>query len=161
MTAGMLRSLPESDEFLLIGASDVAWLPIPAATLAQRVGIKLRTDDDFAPGLGTFEFFTCEIDDSGVVFTIASGERTPQFASIITHSVADLPIIIGALGVDPRVIDAVVDDPPKPWHVVRQDKDGKRVVLHRCQTRRQAELAANGWTRRIDPRCEAIHVEFA
>ncbi len=156
-----MRLLPESDEFLLIGASDVACLSIPAATLAPRVGVELRTDPDFAPGLGTFEFFTCVIDEGGVVFTIASGERTPQLASVITHSSTDLPSIFRALRVEPHEVDAITAEPSKPWHVVRRDNDGERVVLHRCQTRRQAELAAQAWGRRIDPRRQTIRVESA
>jgi hypothetical protein len=151
----MLRPLPKMDEVKMIGASVVASIPIGAAALATRLGIELRRDPDFMPGLGTFAFFACEIDDR-VLCTIASSDLSPDRAVVIAHTIADVPAIARALGLTD--LEAAAADPQKPWLVVRQDDNGNRVVLNRCETRRQAEKAATLWTARIGTHHQAVFV---
>jgi hypothetical protein len=153
----MIRTLAATDEVKMIGATVLASIPIGAATLAARLGVELHRDPDLEPGLGTFDFFACEIDDT-VLCTIASSELSPDRSSIVGHALADLPTIARALGV--AIGDFVVasSDPPKPWLVVRQDDNGNRFVLNRCETQRQAERAADIWTGRIGTHHQAVFV---
>jgi len=156
----MLRPLSDIDEVKMIGARPLASIPIPAATLAEHLGLELRRDPDFMPGLGTFQFFTCEL-GNGVLFTVASNELTPDLSAVFAHHVADLSSIARALGVDIGEFDAEIADPPKPWLVIRQDDNGNRAVLNRCETRSQADKAADMWTRRMGTHHQLVLVESA
>ena len=66
----MVRQLPELDEVMLIGSTNVAVIPVSPVVLGARLGFEVRRDPDFLPGLGTFDHFSIEIDDR-VVCTIA------------------------------------------------------------------------------------------
>jgi hypothetical protein len=153
----MIRTLADTDEVKMIGATILASIPIAATTLAERLGVELRRDPDFMPGLGTFDFFACEI-DGNVLCTIASSDASPEHAVVIGHAVADLPTIARALGVAVGDFEAASSDPPRPWLVVRQDDNGNRFVLNRCETQGQAERAADIWTGRIGTHHQTVFV---
>jgi hypothetical protein len=114
----MLRSGSAIDEVKMYGATDLAWIPIGAADLATRIGVALRRDPDFMPGLGPFDVFFGETDD-GVTFSFASNLGTfdgsyPKKTAVFAHSPADLPAIARALGLTMADLHIADDEPPEP-----------------------------------------------
>jgi hypothetical protein len=163
MLLEMLRSASAIDEVKMYGATELAWISIGAADLAARIGVALQRDPDFMPGLGPFDVFFGETDDD-VMFTFASNLGTfdgsyPKTTVLYAHSLADLPAIARALGLTMADLHAADAEPPKPWLVVRKDNNGGRFVLNRCETKRQAERAAEIWIRRISTHRQSILVE--
>lgn len=144
----------------MYGATSLAAIPLAAAALAERLGIAVQRDPDFMPGLGTFDFFSIEIDDR-VLCTIASSDLNPGRSTVIAHALADLPAIAHALGLTAGDLIIVGPEPPKPWRVVRVDDNGNRYVLNRCESQGQATRAADIWSRRIGAHHQVVLVESA
>lgn len=78
---------------------------------------------------------------------------------ILGHALADLPANAHALRFTMADLHPVDVDRPKPWLVIRQDDNNNRFVLNRCETKHQADRAADLWIERIGAHHHTILIE--